>query len=139
MRKNKLVSLSLMLVLFCVLLLPSACGGADNSLKGLRELESGNMDVTDGAGTTLLEFKSNGEIEISAEIPVDPEDAADEEYETIRYHTIKIKYEILNGNRLSLSTTQLGATIKEEASFSLNGNKLTINGEKSGSIILNRR
>ena len=137
--RKKLVRIRLLLLLVCVLLLSSACAGKDNPLLGLWELESGDMDVTYGEGRTFLEFKSNGEIEISAEIPADSDDTADQENETIRYHTIKIKYEILSEDRLSLSTTQLGETIREEASFSLNGNKLTINGEKSGSLILRRR
>lgn len=139
MRTKKLISLLMALVLVCALLLSSACSRKDNPLEGLWELESGSMDVTYGEGRTLLEFKSNGEIEISAELPPDPEDETASGYEIIRYHTIKIKFEIYSDNKLSLSTTQLGETIREEASFSLNGNKLTINGEKSGTLLLNRR
>ncbi|NLC39411.1 MAG: hypothetical protein GX763_00660 [Clostridiaceae bacterium] len=139
MRRKKLISLLPVLVLVCTLLLSSACSRKENPLEGLWELESGSMDVTYGEGTTLLEFKSNGEIEISGEIPPDPEDGTDSEYEIIRYRTIKIKYEIHSENRLSLSTTQLGETIREEASFSVNGNRLTISGEKSGTLLLIRR
>lgn len=138
--QNNRVALALTLVLlFCSLLLPGGCNKEENPLLGLWQLESGNMDVTHGEGLTLLEFKSNGEIEISAEMLQSSEGGADSEFKTIRYHTITIKYQFLSENRLSLSTTQLGETIKEEASFSLNANTLTINGEKSGTLLLIRR
>ena len=58
------------------------------SFEGLWELESG-MDVTYGEGRTLLEFKSNGEIEISAELPPDPEDETASGYEIIRYPPLR--------------------------------------------------
>ncbi|MDD2426675.1 MAG: hypothetical protein PHV73_01095 [Eubacteriales bacterium] len=106
---------------------------------GLWQLESGNMDVTHGDGITLLDFKSNGAIEISAELPADSENGQAKEDRIVRYHTVKIKYEFLSDKRLKLSTTQLGETIEEEASFSLHENTLTINGEKSGTLLLTRR
>lgn len=139
-RNNRVVLTLVLALLFCLLQLPVACNNEENPLLGLWQLESGNMDVTHGKGITLLEFKSNGEIEISAEIPLDSEEAnVSGEFKTVKYHTIVIKYEFLSQNKLALSTKQLGKTIKEEAGFSLEADHLTINGEKSGTLILIRR
>jgi hypothetical protein len=137
--KQKPALILTLFLLLSFLLLPVACQKEENPLLGLWALESGDMDVSQGKGTTLLEFRSNGEIEISAEIPRASEDDADSEYEIIRYRTLNIKYEFISENRLSLSTTQLGETIREEASFLLDGSRLTIAGDKSGTLQLIRR